>query len=252
MLRLFSLLSFLLLISTTTKSYADFVPYDPNCPIRAGCYSLSGEITNRDVLAVHAMIQNLQTRKINSNPLVKLNSSGGDIDAAIEIGRSLRKTGAVATIGKSDVCFSACVFVLAGAPQRAIFGSVGIHRPYSLRTGDISIEDAQRDYTRLMHLSKSYLIEMNLPDALYEAMIRTPPEELRVLDEYELANFGLNSIDPVQQEVSDSFDAKQYGLTKQEYFHRKVLSKQICDSVLQTGDGNGWNQCNERVMRTAQ
>lgn len=217
MLRLLSFMSFLLLMSATTESFADFAPDQNN----SDGYLLSGEITNLDAQAVRTMIQDRQARKMRS-PLVTLNSHGGSIYAAMDIGRNLRKIRATAILGQIRECSSACVFVLAGATQRMVYGSVGIHRPYNPSTERVSMEEAQREYTQLMRLSKSYLTEMNLPQELYEAMVRTPPEELRLLDQKELTNFGLNKTDPVAQDFYDSASAKHFSITKQELWRRQA------------------------------
>ena len=63
--------------------------------------------------------------------VVDLDSSGGNIQAALEIGAILRERGLAALVDRGASCMSACEYVLAGAPtrivnQRAI---IGIHRP---------------------------------------------------------------------------------------------------------------------------
>lgn len=238
-------------IVASTEAMADFGPQQGNCPNAAGCYELSGDISELDALAVRTMVEDLQRRKV-SRPYVMLNSRGGDVDAALSIGRDLRKVRAIATMGEMHICYSSCVFVLSGATQRAVGGSVGIHRPYSERTGLIDVDQAQREYTRLTQTAKRFLAEMNLPGELYEAMVRIPPEEIRVLNSFELSAFGLNTPDPVEQDFFDSIGAKQYNLTKQEYLSRKAREKQTCGAVLQTGDVDAYNACVDRVMRTGQ
>src|SRR5215475_10975728 len=65
---------------------------------------------------------------------VDIDSQGGEIFAALEIGRIMRAEGASIAVGKGASCISACVFLLMGAIERHISGDarVGIHRP-SLR-----------------------------------------------------------------------------------------------------------------------
>lgn len=239
------------LATTTSDGWANFARRTGNCPAPAGCYELSGAITDVDALAVRTMTQDLEKRHLVT-PHVRLNSPGGSVGAAMAIGRNFRKIRAIATMGEAHICHSACVFVLAGATQRAIGGSVGIHRPYSELTGLLDIEKAQSEYTRLSQASKLFLREMNLPEELYEAMVRTPPEEIRLLDRNELSAFGLNKTDPVEEDFFNSLGAQKYGLTKQEYLRRKSHTKQACNSALQSGNVNAYNDCGERVMRTGQ
>jgi hypothetical protein len=63
----------------------------------------------------------------------EINSQGGDVNAAIAIGRMFRKERAHLQVNENSVCISACVLILAGAVERPVSGAIGIHRPY-LRT----------------------------------------------------------------------------------------------------------------------
>src|SRR5262245_8436773 len=62
---------------------------------------------------------------------VDVDSPGGQVFAALEIGRLLRREGAPIRMGKGAVCVSACVFVLMGATEReaAADARIGLHRP---------------------------------------------------------------------------------------------------------------------------
>ncbi|MDQ3774097.1 MAG: hypothetical protein M3461_06870, partial [Pseudomonadota bacterium] len=89
------------------------------------------------------------------------------------LGLYLRQIFATVIIPDRADCFSACVYLLAGATQRMVLGRVGIHRPYSQRT-DVRDDTIRKEQTRIAVLSKVYLEEMNLPVSLYDAMVRTP------------------------------------------------------------------------------
>jgi hypothetical protein len=252
MFNLFGLFAFLLLFGISTKSFAEFTP-STTCG-GDGAYWLKGSISNLDAQIVRKVIRDKQSATpIGANFMkVCLDSPGGDIEASMEIGRSLRQVRAIAILTLPSRCFSACVFVLAGATQRHAWGKLGIHRPYSTRTGTIASQDAQREYTRIAQLSKTYLTEMNMPEQLYEAMVRIPPEEMKILSEYEATSFGLNTTDPVEDEVQNAGAAKAYGLTKEVYLYRKSLSKRVCDHFVQVPDIVAYDVCHARVMRTGQ
>lgn len=226
------------LLAIATEAVADFVSVAPDsgsCYTPSGCFELSGHITDIDTLAVKRLTNDLERRHVNG-PLVLLNSRGGSVNAGINIGREFRKIRAVAVMGYEHVCFSSCVFALAGATQRMIAGKVGIHRPYSDNAGFTDIDEMQRDYSRLSQASKLFIQEMNIPDGLYEVMVRTPPEEIRILDEEELDAFGLNRTDPVEEDYRDSVDAKERGLSKKEYLQRKSEGKRVCGPLLGARD----------------
>lgn len=133
-----------------------------------------------------------------------INSSGGSVYAAIEIGRLFRSREHPIWVKREDVCVSACVLILAGAPYRTLEGQVGIHRPY-LETPetDVNIGQMQRTYLIFTEQIRAYLREMNVSDRLADDMMTVPPEKVRYLSANELANYGLGPIDPVAKETRD-------------------------------------------------
>lgn len=106
-----------------------------------------------------------------------IDSTGGSVVAAMKIGRLLRQErGSVMIEG---VCFSACVFVLAGAVDRVIFppGKVGIHRPYLVSVAS----DARHEIESALRLMRDYLREMDVSPQLADDMIAVEPEDNRIL-----------------------------------------------------------------------
>jgi len=195
-------------------------------PLRA---TLSGSITKETVKQVDSMLTQARGRDI----WLDLNSNGGDWDAAIAIGRRLRKVSSVAQVPDGAACSSACVLVLAGAQVRIVSGSgrVGIHRPYSPTNTAISLEQSQQRFQALSNSSRAFLREMNLPESLFEAMVRVPPEKLRFLTSRELQEFGLEGKDPAYSEVGDNAEAKALGIDKQEYLRRKARAQSVCANL---------------------
>jgi len=180
-------------------------------------------------------INQLDKTKITKTPIfVFIDSRGGDWDAAMKIGRLLRKNSAEISVDKNEYCLSACVMVLAGAPIRVLMpgAKVGIHRPYSTRTGNISMDEAQKRYRMLETSTRSYLQEMNMPSGMFDAMINVPSEKIRILSEKELSEYRLDSNDPAAQEVEDASWASYYQLTRQEYLVRKNLVSKKCDPLI--------------------
>lgn len=218
----------------------------------AGCFEISGVISNQDFIEVRA-IADRNVANTKRTTLFRLNSRGGDVEAAIGIGRQLRRLSAIAAITSNEKCLSSCVFILAGATQRVIGGVVGIHRPYSLRIDQRDYAAIQKDQRRIATFAKTYLEEMNLPPQLYDAMVRVPPEKIRVLSEKELEDFGLVQTDPVEQELQDDAGARKYGLNKIEFLRRKAEVGQACDSQWsvgrRTGNFDKYFRCKEQIMQ---
>src|SRR5699024_8999956 len=75
---------------------------------------------------------------------VLLDSNGGDLRTAIELGRELRQAEARVFVAVPSSCISACVFTFVGGVERSVFGRLGIHRPYSTRTGEVSTQQATK------------------------------------------------------------------------------------------------------------
>lgn len=190
-------------------------------------YWITDEITSRDVTQVREIVQNMPK---GTHLYFKLDSPGGNINAAMEIGRLLRKARATCMVLRGSKCYSSCVLVLAGAVDRKIEigGEVGIHRPYSTYVGARDYQTTEKEYRKTEAAVRSYLKEMNLPERLFEAMVRVPSEKIRVLTRSEAEDLGFTGTDPVEQEVQDATDAAKYGISRREYTRRKGQLDNAC------------------------
>ena len=119
----------------------------------------------------------------NEGPNVFLNSPGGDLQEAIEIGRLIRKSGKRTNVGsidgiemrtfdnkpdefpKNGVCESACAYMFVGGEQRNLeSGKLGFHRFYSTGRG-IDSDEAQI----ISGILVAYLVEMGVDARLFLA-----------------------------------------------------------------------------------
>ncbi|SEP00655.1 hypothetical protein [Nitrosovibrio sp. Nv6] len=160
--------------------------------------------------------------------IAKLDSRGGNVTAALKIGRFLRNKGAMAVVEKDAVCLSACVYILAGATNRAVDGRVGIHRPYEPNDQEISEIGQKAKYKALEKDILAFLHEMNIPTRLYEDSLFISPDRVKILTFKELQGYGLNENDPYADEASTVKRAKQLGITRAEYAAREVRSRRQC------------------------
>lgn len=131
---------------------------------------LSGEIRNGDAQRLRSILSNDKSR-VGNDRFLMLESPGGDIREALRIGEVVKSAMLITTLVRvADMdadernkrqCVSACVLVfLAGADRKAMWGQLGVHRPYfdastyrkqdSLQTSraQIELEDAVRGYSR--------------------------------------------------------------------------------------------------------
>jgi len=193
--------------------------------------ALTGTISAADVKQLARLLPPGATSERAIARLLSIESPGGDWNAAMAIGRILRRGDVFVWVGAQG-CHSACVLVLAGAPRRTILGPVGIHRPYSSDVMPLSYSDAQQRYRALEAATKRYLEEMNLPASLFDAMARVPSESLRVLSKEEIVNFGLEGMDPVTADLQDAAEARKYGIDRRTYLERSARRDSLCPGLV--------------------
>jgi hypothetical protein len=237
---IFSLLVISFLNQTARGEVIEDVRYGPSCNDSThSCLlilKLQGQITVADYQKIKGLIdetdRQAKSKKWERDGThVYLDTPGGSVDAAMAIGRLLRKDGASAQIGyqplhTQGICYSACVLVLAGAVTRHMDdGKVGIHRPYLEVPKDaVSPNKVSELFQKTLQDIRSYFREMNVSEQLADAMLRINPENMRVLDNAALNSFSLTDVDPIEQETRELMVAQQYGLSRQEYMRRKALA----------------------------
>jgi ATP-dependent protease ClpP protease subunit len=182
--------------------------------------------------------------------MVSLNSLGGSVTAAMDIGRILRKERLLATVPQSGVCYSACVLIFAGAVERLKFGKVGIHRPYlDVPQQEVSSRNVNEPYQRMLQDIRSYFHEMNVSEQMADAMLRIEPDKIRLLNDNDLNTYGLTGTDPIEQETEDLQDAQYWGIAnRREYIRRKALTETSCPGRVGVPDIH--SQCYQAVMKT--
>ncbi|MDO9489850.1 MAG: hypothetical protein Q7J32_15860 [Sphingomonadaceae bacterium] len=164
---------------------------------------------------------------------IRLNSAGGSVGAAMEIGRFLRKHRMRAVVRPSSICVSACVLIYAGAVTRFGHfnsGRIGIHQPYL----DFSVQEKvdpkamKKAYGSMLRDMKAYLHEVNVSEQLADEMLKVPPTSVRYLSNVEQDQLGLVIIDPVENEISDLEQAHKLGISRAELMRRQVLLMKEC------------------------
>ncbi|SHH25314.1 hypothetical protein [Bradyrhizobium erythrophlei] len=180
-----------------------------------------------------------------------INSYGGDVSAAMAIGRLFRKESA--SLGVEGHCISSCVLILAGAVDRQVSGDnvVGIHRPYLASGRTATSAEIAATYSGYLAQIKSYLREMNVPTRLATDMLAVEPEAVRMLTLKELESYRLLGVDPTEQErravsreIRDLKEAEELGIDRIEYTKRKARANATCSAAAEHYD------CFNRVMKT--
>jgi hypothetical protein len=148
--------------------------------------------------ATHALQLIRFLRPDNDELTVYLNSSGGDVSAAIELGEEVRKLSVLTALDDHGECLGACVLVLAAGVRRSpVADKVGIYRladpkePARDRAGQKNAPAAKK--------VSVYLARMGMPDRLYKEMMQRSPDKMLVLDAGRLKALGLEGTDPAYE-----------------------------------------------------
>lgn len=167
------------------------VPVTETTIKKFGYVSISGPITYSAVPALAAVLlhaeQNATSRSDGGDPsiFVIVNSRGGEIRAAIDMGRLLRNAAAKIWIDRGGECSSACVLLLAGGVVRYGMADsrVGLHRPYfpPSEFAGLSHTDAQHRYNQFLNSVRTYLQDMGVQDSIFQTMVSIPSQDVRYI-----------------------------------------------------------------------
>lgn len=209
---------------------------------------LNGNITEAMATEFTRVLRELRARISPGDQVgFSINSKGGDVYAAMKIGREIRKDpNSYLGVWEGSECFSSCIFILAGADQRLRVGSIGIHRPYlSTPNGDESA--LKLWYSKLSSDAKTFFREMNVKESLFDDMVNIPPENIHIFrSTQEMDHYGLLQLDPVTAEKVAHAQMRRYSIaSKSELYERKRKVEQECSGL----QSNQHIDCLERVMR---
>jgi hypothetical protein len=204
-----------------------------------GYIEISGDIRKSAVPRLVAAV--VQAKKSTGmfthsrDPVVQviLNSSGGEIQAAMQMGQILRAEAAQVYVEENAECSSACILVLAGGVRRnALPGAkLGIHRPFFQpeEFAELSHLESQDRYSALSASVRDYLSSMGIADTLFDAMMNVPSRKMKFLTrDFALATHLLGE-DPAYEEWQRAKDLKALGpdrLRKLEQYSDCLTSSQ--------------------------
>lgn len=236
-MRFFAAFVLVLILSAHVTPAAAEAPLGGNvklneiCPTpgRPGCgvaLSIEGVISAESARSFASLLE-LEEKRTGASvrPSVQIQSTGGDLYAAIAIGREIRKrTGSVISSGP---CHSACVFAAMGGVERNILG-IGLHRPYFANSDTNVFAEADARYKRMLRLIHDYMFEMNIAEDLLRLMVSVPPGEMRILPTTEARRIGLNGVDPAFDEFRTGQEAAHYGISSAELRRRQASLDAQC------------------------
>lgn len=210
---------------------------------------LRGEI---DDTAPRVIEDAVQSGRIRPSGHIELDSPGGDVRAAMDIGRMLRRLDVYVEIPNEAVCASSCVLLYAAGTQRSFFRDAGmangpiiIHRPFFPDAKSATFGEVQRGYNQIEQEVKGYLVEMNVNPDLWDRMMQIPSDSGEALSVEQLNAFGMGVVDPVKAELNAQREAERYGVTRETYNQRKPIADSYCRI-----DSPDFAACRDRVFAT--
>lgn len=131
--------------------------------------------------------------------IVAINSDGGNLAEAIQIGMAIRDMRLATRVGApfeisqgvtANHCMSACLFILAGGITRDSPSldfskiKIGVHRPSfeSVYYARLSVREAERKFKILEQVSRKYLVDMGVSESFVRQMFTIPSNEMLFLD----------------------------------------------------------------------
>lgn len=215
----------------------------------SGVVRLTGAI---DGAAPRVVEDAVRSGLIRPSDHIELDSLGGDVRAAMDIGRVLRSLDVYVEVPSEAVCASSCVLLYAAGTQRSFFRKAGmangpiiIHRPFFPEAKSATFGDVQSGYNKLAQEVKSYLVEMNVKPELWDRMMQIPSHSGEALSVEQLDAFGMGVVDPVKAELNAQREAERYGISRDAYNQRKPIADSYCRI-----DSPDFAACRERVFAT--
>lgn len=125
--------------------------------------------------------------------VVILNSHGGSVTEALEMGRDIRRHAASTYVGKGQKCVSACILAFVGGVRRAVSkdGELGSHQFYWPDGQAPAGAQATAMSQRLSASVLRHFIALDVDPEALTLIMETPPEEMLIFTRTLLERFRL-------------------------------------------------------------
>lgn len=200
-----SILSVVLIVVPTPLVRADvFVHHRTESSLFV---DIAGTITSLDSKTFENVMQDLGSRRL----YVRLDSVGGDVFAAMHIGRLIRKHDGVTIISVPSKCYSGCALLFIAGVMRHNLGELGLHRPYQVSVLQ-NRQTGEKQLPRMLALIKQYVTEMGIGESFYDQVVNTEHTKTAIYRIDNAANL-VPEIDPGFLEVQFAHRARRYGMS---------------------------------------
>ncbi|MXN52618.1 hypothetical protein GR158_15965 [Shinella sp. AETb1-6] len=162
--------------SAGEKAFGPF-SFDDSTP---DVITLNGEIDINSGLNFRRALQATPEAK-----LIILNSPGGNVQIGLLIADDIHQRKLATYIPSGSKCFSACAFVFLAGAERKADGDLGVHQ---ISSGSSDLVGAQLAISDIIEV----LNRFGTPMDVMHVMFKTPPDDMHVFSQDEIARYGLN------------------------------------------------------------
>ncbi|WP_082672616.1 hypothetical protein [Luteimonas abyssi] len=133
--------------------------------------------------------------------VLDITSVGGQVEEAIRAGDFIAESRWTIWVREGASCHSACVFVLGAGDTRLITGRVGIHRIIRMSSTATTRAELNAELRAVYDRVRSYLERNGAAVAVADLMMAVPNRSLRLLTADELRLYGLDGVNPAQDDL---------------------------------------------------
>lgn len=181
-----------------------------NC--RGDCPQVISAQGQIDDGSAQSLVDFLQQHGGGTGRILLLDSPGGHVQAAMELGATIRRLGMAVVIARPGggrgydgnlppgICYSACVYALMGGKKRVIppQSLVGVHRMYNYTTNfDVAqggfVSERYFDDGGMRRTLSNYARRMGVDSSLIDLAERGSPDQVHVLSRAEIQRCRLGS-----------------------------------------------------------
>ena len=189
---------------------------------------VTNSISEKDVSKFKLYVKQIHKQNLRlERDSVELNSKGGILFSAGDIGRIVRKERFSTYVSEDSKCASSCVLILVSGVCRMALGDVLVHRPMEVPSDKNEHRLAEQDKKYLLH----YMDEMEVPPAMAWNAITTPYWMITPLSEDDKEYYGLYYPTIEAQDLRVNTEAARLNLTK-----FKVMEK-LSDKYREINEG---------------
>lgn len=118
--------------------------------------------------------------------VIELVSNGGSVNEGLLVAHEVAERRLATHVPQGADCMSACAYIFFAGSPRTVDGELGVHQIY----GDgVSASDAQVVLSDVLDA----LAEFHVPQDVISTMLRTPPQEMHVFSQAELASLEIRA-----------------------------------------------------------